>query len=116
MPDEFLYADLLGRPALYSCLRDVNVPDGLYRYYLGDSYGVDFPDRISETVCDDHWGTVLLREPLDLASIDMTEICFGFYEDDRGNPILHTAEDFTAGREPESLPLSLPLDEEDLCL
>lgn len=113
MDEEYLYVDLLGHPGLYICSSDVPLPERLYRYYLGDPYGYDFPDTISETPCAEHWGTVLLREPLNLNEVK--DIFFCFYEDIRGNPLPLTVEQYLAGVEPVGLPTESEMDD-DLCL
>ena len=115
MNEDFSYVTLLGRDALYSGSPDIPVPDGLYRYYLGDPHGYDYPDEISETVCNAHWGTVLLREPIDLAAINTDELLIAYYEDGGGNPIPFTVEDFLAGMEPAVLETGTEQDEDDLC-
>ena len=113
MPDEFLYPDLLGYSALYSCLRDVSVPEGLYRYYLGDPNGYDCPGTISKTPCAAHGGTVLLWEPLNLNEV--RDITFGFYEDVHGNPLTITVREYLDGMEPAVLQTESGTDDE-LCL
>ena len=85
MDEEYLYVELLGHKGLYDCAEEIAVPKGLYVYYLGDPHGYDFPTTISETLCPDHGGTVLLREFLNLSEV--RDITFYFLEDNRGNPL-----------------------------
>ncbi len=113
MNEEYLYVELLGRAGLYACSEAIPVPEGLYCYYLGDPNGCDFPGTISKTPCAAHWGTVLLREPLNLNEV--RDITFGFYEDVHGNPLALTVEEYLAGMEPAVLPTESGTDDE-MCL
>lgn len=113
MSESYLYVDLLGHPGLYDCSKDISMPEGLYGYYLGDPEGYDFPTIISETPCADHWGTVLLREPINLNEV--RDISFYFYEDTHGNPLPLTMEEYLGGIEPTGLQMESGT-EDDLCL
>lgn len=112
--NEYLYIEILGKPGLYSHKPPEAIPPGLYCYHLHDPAGFDFPEIISETVGQDYWATVLLREPLDAPMDKTTELMFGFYEDSGGNPILITTAQYLSGEEPEPISNELGQDEDDL--
>lgn len=130
MNESFLYAAIMGRDCLFYHKPLAVVPDGLFCYHLSDPYGYDYPEGIHETVdptgtfCGEnpenwYWGTVLLREPLDLASDefqikDGESLMIAFYEDGHGNPVPITAKDYLAGVEPAALTAAREMDEDEI--
>ena len=68
--DETSYArfEILGRDALFTNLRidRKSLPDGLYAYDLRDSDKCDgTPSELKTFVMVNHWGTVIVKEPID---------------------------------------------------
>lgn len=116
MDEEYLYIEIQGRPGLFHHKPIDNVPGGLHCYHLSDPNGYDYPEVISQAVDSDYWGSVFLREPIDLSSDEAKEVRFAFYEDSGGNPLPITAADYLAGVEPEPMASDVDLDEDDLCL
>ena len=60
--------EILSRDALFTCLRidRKSLPDGLYAYDLRDSDDCDgTPSELKTFVMVNHWGTVIVKEPID---------------------------------------------------
>ena len=60
--------EILGRDALFTNLRidRKSLPDGLYAYDLRDSDDCDgTPSELKSFVMVNHWGTVIVKEPID---------------------------------------------------
>ena len=60
--------EILGRDALFTNLRidRKSLPDGLYAYDLRDSDNCDgTPSELKSFVMVNHWGTVIVKEPID---------------------------------------------------
>lgn len=116
MNEEFLYVTILDRPALFHYKPLEEVPTGLFCYHLNDTHGCDYPDQVSTVVGPDYWGTILLREPLNLDSPEVKNakhLMFAYYEDFGGNPIPITAADYLAGVEPAVLTEMREMDENE---
>lgn len=70
--------EVLGRDALFTCLRidRKSLPEGLYAYDLRDCDDCSgTPCQLKNFVMVNHWGTVVVREPIEGADngIDLDE-------------------------------------------
>jgi hypothetical protein len=69
MQENFEEITVLGRPALFTDLRIERdtVPEGLYLYEVrGDDDGGSDPVQIAKRILVNHFGSIIVREPIDL--------------------------------------------------
>ena len=69
MTERFEEVEILGKPALFTCLRiDRNtLPPGLYMYEVReDDESSGIACQIARNIMVNHWGTLITREPIKL--------------------------------------------------
>jgi len=67
--ESFELIEVLGQPALFSCMRirRASVPQGLFQYEVRyDDDGRGEPVQIALGIMVNHWGTILTRKPIEL--------------------------------------------------
>ena len=85
MTERFEEVEVLGKPALFTCLRvDRNtLPPGLFMYEVREDDGMSgIACQIARNIMVNHWGTIITREPIKLPrdgylDIDAEDINYG---------------------------------------
>ena len=83
MTEHYEEITVCGKPALFTSIRirRDTIPDGLYAYDVRhDDECRGIPCEIAPFVMVNHWGTIILAEPLELPNLSLIHICLVHHE------------------------------------